>query len=236
MYIKNLQAQLTPLYEANGCHDLTHVLRMERMYEEIASLISGLDQAKFIITVWLHNLDRTKEMSREKLKGMLLGYLSESGLGPADQNDIITAILGHSKFRDDPDDSPLMQALRLADKWDRIGVQGGISAFQWLGCKMPAYVPGHIFGYGSTAEGDLNKGGKGGYTTLYQNFYRLMEWYTLFPMVQELVRRHPERFWTFLNLLRSYAAEIAEAHGVANEVEADIEKCLGSLYNQWAPK
>ncbi|MBI2476190.1 MAG: hypothetical protein HYV67_03030 [Candidatus Taylorbacteria bacterium] len=146
---------------------------------------------------------------------------------------IIQAVEEHSKFLDSENDSPVLQALRLADKWDRVGVLGGISGFQWLGCKMPAYEPKHPFGYGSTAEAEP---GKKGYETLYQNFYRILEWYAVFPLIRKLIKRHPWRFEHLLFFIRAFAREVSEAHGVPNTVEDDINKCLGEYYEMWAPK
>ena len=234
--LEGLKKYLGPFYVAQGGHDLPHVLRMERMFPEIAEFISGVDRVEYELAVWLHNVDRCEGL-REEIKAktlpvVLLELIGDS-LSQEATSRIIQAILEHGKFKDGPNDSPVLQALRLADKWDRIGVLGGISGFQWLGCKMPAYEPGHPFGYGSTAEAEL---GKKGYETLYQNFYRIIEWYPIFPLIRELVERHPWRFKHLLFFIRAFAREVSEAHGVQNTVENDIEKCLGPYYYMWAPK
>lgn len=236
-FLTALKKELTPHYVAQGCHDLTHVLRMEAMADEMAGFFSDLDKDQFRIAVWLHNLDRCagyqEQIKKNGLEFMLYFFLSGTDFPEPYRHQIVRAVLEHSKFLDGENDSTVLHALRLADKWDRIGLLGAISGFQWLGNKLPAYDPAHPFGYGSTAEGNLEKGGKGGYTTLYQNLYRILEWYPTFPRIRELVKRHPRRFWTFLGFVRSFGEEVALAHGVPNNSEADIERCLGEYYLEW---
>jgi hypothetical protein len=238
-YLAELIAKLTPAYIAQGCHDLPHVLRMEAMYPEIVGFFPDLDEEQFRIAVWLHNLDRCTSY-KKLVKEMGLELSLHSFMGGAMRpeqflREIVTAVLEHSKFLDGPNDSALLHGLRLADKWDRIGILGGISSFQWLGCVLPAYDTTIPFGYGSTAEGDLAKSGKGGYGTLYQSMYRVLEWYPTFPLIRDLVKRHPWRFKHFLLFLRGFAMEVAEAHGVPNTVEDDIRRCLGEHYVNWLP-
>ena len=238
-FLDSLKDKLAPRYIAQGCHDLPHVMRMEKMYPEMANLIPGLHEEQYQITVWLHNLDRCAQfedaINQLTLPGVLRNMLLKSGRTSPFCEEIVTAVLEHSKFLDGPKDSIVMQGLRLADKWDRIGTLGGIAGFQWLGCKLPAYDTDKPFGYGSTAEGDLAKGGKGGYGTLYQGFYRILEWYPTFPLIRELVRLHPKRFKNFLFFVRSFAEEVSEAHHVPNTVEDDIRRCLGEYYEYWLP-
>lgn len=233
--IKALEAELSPLYlvpQAQGTHDLQHVLRMQRAFGEIASLIPTVDEDEYHITVWVHNVDRCPGFqSQIRVKGLVELFhrlLAPGELGTEIEHCIITAILEHSKKDDGPDDSPLLQALRLADKWDRIGLLGCLSPFEWLGCKMPSYNPENPFGYGSTAEG--------GYKTSYQALYRILEWYGMYPMIRELIRRHPWRFENLLWFVRAFGREISEAHGVPNTSEDDIRRCLGEYYVQWTPK
>lgn len=232
-FLTSLKALLSPQYTpgtgGQGGHDSGHVLRMERMYEELSTLIPGVDREVYAVAVWLHNADRypTLVPKKDELEHSLRGMLEDSGLEESVKTDIVDAIVQHGKFRDGQDDSPLLQMLRLADKWDRIGVMGAVSGFAWLGNQLPAYNPEQPFSYGSTVEGE--------YKTLYGNLFRIMEWYGDFPLIRELVSRHPLRFEHFLNFVRDFAREIAEAHGVKNTVEADIQKCLGDFCFMWSP-
>ena len=229
----SLAEKLSPIYivpRAQGCHDLPHVTRMVAMADEICELI-GVDKYVFQITVWLHNADRIPEF-KEQIETMGL-ELFLRGFFPMDfptsmTEEIIDAVLKHSKKDDESQDSPLLQALRLADKWDRIGLFGAVSGFEWLGCKLPSYDPEHPYGYGSTAEGQ--------YKTLYQNLFRVLEWYGMSVQVRVLAERHPCKMRNLLFFIRAYAQEISEAHDLRNTSEDDIKKALGEHYEKWALK
>ena len=233
-FLENLEEMVSPLYLVLGGHEPDHCQRMIGMFPEINSLIQGVSPYEFAAAVWLHSMDRVegfKKMTKEALAVVLKGFLAEGGFSEPSKKGIIGAILEHSKFEDGPDDFPLLQALRLADKWDRIGLLGVVSGFMFLGTRMPMYYAKSPFGYGDTAEGEK------GYQTIYENFFRVLEWYPLFPLLRELIRRHPKRFWNFLTCIRVFGEEVSEAHGVANTVETDIQHCLGDeFYNEWKPR
>jgi len=233
-YLDKLSAKLLPLYtppKGQGGHDNGHVLRMMAMYLEMAELIPRVDRDEYIAAVLLHNIDRylRNKNAPNSLNTTLYNYLRQSTFSTVEKRRIVLAVKEHHKYKDGEDDSPLLKALRLADKWDRIGILGFLSGFAWLGNERPAYDPEDPFGYGSTVED--------GWITIYQNFYRILEWYEDFPLIRELIRRHPWRFIIFLNSVRAFALEAAEGHEVLNEVEADIKKCLGDeYYKNWTPK
>jgi len=232
-FLEKLEEMVSPLYLILGGHEPDHCQRMIKMFGEISFLTPGVKSDEFAAAVWLHSLDRVegfKKLSKEALAVVLNGFLAESGFFEPKKKSIVGAILEHSKFKDGPDDSPLLHALRLADKWDRIGLLGVVSGFMFLGTKMPMYRAEKPFGYGPTAEGEK------GYQTIYENFFRVLEWYPLFPLLRELVRRHPKRFWNFLGCIRVFGEEVSEAHGVPNTVEADIRRCLGEFYEDWKPR
>ena len=51
LFIDDLKDFLGKLYLpplGQGGHDLNHVLRMEAMYEELSTLISGVDQEEYV--------------------------------------------------------------------------------------------------------------------------------------------------------------------------------------------
>ncbi len=230
-YLTSLRTRLTTQYTpgqgGQGGHDIGHILRMVRMYDELLPLIEAhVNRTVYEVTVWLHNVDRYPELIPYKYESVIVTslhvMLKESGFDERTQYNIVTAILEHGKYKDDPEDSALLRMLRLADKWDRIGYMGAVSGFAWRGNELPAYDPQKPFGYGSTAEGS--------YTNLYQNLFRIMEWYADFELIRVLCARHPWRFENFLAFVRGFAAEIADAHGVPNTVEDDIRKCLGMYY------
>jgi len=230
LFIDDLKDFLGKLYLpplGQGGHDLNHVLRMEAMYEELSTLISGVDQEEYAVAVWLHNIDRCpafgNPVKSEGLEAVLKGLLNPAELSAEVAERIVNSVLEHGKKNDGVDDPSLLQMLRLADEWDRIGVHGATSGFAWKGCVMPSYNHQNPFGYGDTSEN--------GWKTHYQNFYRILEWYSDFPLIRDLVHRHRWRFEAFLAFIRAFAREISEAHNVPNTVEADIKRCLGSYYD-----
>lgn len=190
-------------------------------------------QELYETTVLLHNIDRapcfTESIKVRGLASVLEELLGSSPFEFSDQRLVVDAIVNHSKFKDDPNDSALMQMLRLADKWDRLSVIGMTSGIAWLGCQRQLYDPESPFGFGSTAEG------KGGWQTLYQNFFRILEWYAVFPKIRLLVDEYPERFMAAIAFVRAFGAEIAATHNIPNKVEDDLNKVFGEYYVRFKP-
>lgn len=231
--LEGLRERLSPVYtlpNGMGGHDINHIRRMLAMYHEMTSFIPGVSREEYEIAVWLHNVDRYEhfEIKTRGLETVLREFLAPGNLVRETKNRIINAVEEHSKRDDGPNDSPLLQALRLADKWDRIGVLGIGDGFSFRGSVVPAYHYGNPFSYGCTTEAQ--------WQTQYTNFFRVLEWYPAFPLIRELVKRHPWRFEHFLFFIRAFAREVAKAHAVKNTVENDIRKCLGTYYDEWAPK
>lgn len=218
---------------ATGGHDLPHVIRVAEMYPKIRDLVPDVDETVYQIAAWLRNIDRCPPLQHGaiRLKGLpqvLYDYLDEGELSPEDKATIVDAVMQHSKKDDGPRDSQLLKAIRIADKWSRIDVMGITSGIAWLGGELPLYHIEKPFVYGSTAEG--------GWKTHYGNFFRIIEWYRLYPEIRELVRRQPQGFTEVLFFVRAWGRAVASAHKVPNTAEDDIEKCLGPYYEMWASK
>ena len=234
--LESLKVRLTPLYTqpiATGGHDLPHVVRVAEMYPQICDLAPGVDETLYKITAWLHNLDRCPLLQKGviKTKGfrqVLFDHLDASDLTQKDKGAVVDAVLQHNKRNDEPGNSPLLKALRIADKWSRIDVIGITAGIAWLGGELPLYHVKKPFVYGSTAEGE--------WKTHYGNFFRIIEWYTMYPDIRELVRRQPQGFEEVLFFVRAWGRAVAAAHNVQNTVEDDLKKCLGPYYKDWAPK
>lgn len=79
--LENLKKQLRPLYVAQGAHDLPHVLRMERMFPEIAELIPRVERVEYEIAVWLHNVDRCGAFQEEIAEKTLRVVLGGNDMG-----------------------------------------------------------------------------------------------------------------------------------------------------------
>lgn len=233
-YLASLSARLTPFYQPKvmgvGGHDVTHVLRMLGMEEEIAELLD-FDTYEYRTAVWLHNTDHSPQLLESfpgaSLEAVLRKLLEPSPLDDVTRSHITNAVLEHGKRDDGPNDSVLLQALRLADRWDRIGPFGIIGGPAFRGGRLLPYDPADPFGYDSTAEGRMK--------TLYDDFFRILEWYPQFPLIRRLVESHPERMRVFLDFVRAFGSELAERHHIRSLVEADIKRALGPYYDEWRP-
>lgn len=233
--LETLKGQLSPLYTqpiATGGHDLPHVVRVAEMYPQIRFLVPDVNETLYQIAAWLHNIDRVPHLQKgairlRGLKAVLYEYLNPSDLTAEDKSFVVDAVLQHSKKKDEPDDSPLLRALRIADKWSRIDVLGITSGIAWLGGELPLYHIEKPFVYGSTAEGE--------WKTHYGNFFRIIEWYAMYKDIRKLVARNPYGFREILFFVRAWGRAIAAAHNVTNTVEEDLRKCLGDYYKAWPP-
>lgn len=233
-YFANLSDRLTPFYQPKamgvGGHDVTHVLRLLETQKEIAEFLD-FDRYEYQAAVWLHNADRSRQLLESfpgaSLEVALAKFLEPSPFDELARNRIVTAVLEHGKRDDGPNDSGLLQALRLADKWDRLGPLGVISWPAFRGSYLLPYNPANPFGYDSTAEGRMK--------TLYDGFFRILEWYSHFPLIRRLVGRHPERLRLFLDFVRAFGSEVGRCHNTPNQVEEDIKRALGSYYDEWRP-
>lgn len=233
-YLAKLSNRLTPLYQPQamgvGGHDVTHVLRMLGMEEEIAELLD-FDTHEYQAAVWLHNADRSPQLLESfpgaSLEAVLHKLLEPSPFDDATRSRITNAVLEHGKRDDGPNDSALLRGLRLADKWDRIGPFGVIGGSAFRGSRLLPYDPADPFGYDSTAEGRMK--------TLYHDFFRILEWYAEFPLIRRLAKKHPERMRLFLDFVRAFGSEMAERHHIKSLVEEDIKKALGPYYDEWHP-
>lgn len=231
-FLKELEAKLGPLYtmpNAPGGHDVEHVHRMVALGERIRRATQlSFDQGEYQAAVWLHNLDRLSMVRGvEKLIPLnhLLEYLlKESRFDYMARARIIDAVLQHSKKDDEPNDTPLLTALRIADKLDRLGPLGIVSGVAHS-ASMPLYDPANPFGYGTTVEGQMK--------TVYQNLFRMIEWVGMLPSdtARGLIDEKDMR--AYLSFVRAFGAEIARRHNVLNESEDDIKQALGEYYEMY---
>lgn len=233
-WLLELKTKLTPIYTPPaiaGGHDVTHVLRMEHMFPRMRKYFSRygmVNREEYIAAVWLHNLDRSSlvsPQSHDRTKTVCEEMLSASPFDYDAQSLITDAVLQHSKWDDHPEDSILLQALRLADKTDRIGIIGIICGAAFRGSRMLPYNPDDPFLYQALAETDMK--------TLFHDYWRILEWWPKYPQLREFVGEKP--IFQFINFVREYAAHIAESHCVPNTVEENIAKALGTYYQTFSP-
>lgn len=211
-------------------HDFYHVERMVARGFQLARYLK-FDMDEYVAAVWLHNVDRCKALEPEwTARGGLRPYLGDllekSGFSPEAKERITVAVLEHSKKDDEPHDSPLLTALRVADKLDRLCPIGIVDAAAgWH--HLPIFDPHEPFGYDATEAGEH---GTRGHQSIYQTYYRVLEWVAMLPAwARELIRReHIRLFITFLRLL---GAQAAEQFGVEDRTEEDIRRALGPCYD-----
>ena len=227
--------KLRPHYtmpHGSGGHDISHVERMIARGPRIAE-VTGLvfDHDEFAAAVWLHNIDRGAAVRGvsdiASLEQIVRIQLTETDFDNAAKDRIVDAVLQHNKKDDAPGDSTLLQAVRIADKLDRLGPLGVLSAAAFRGSELPLYDPKQPFGYTSTAEGETMK-------TVYIDLFRVMEWVGMLPSDQARSLIDREDVTAFISFVRSLGREIARQCNVPNKIEDDIKKALGPFYDRYA--
>ncbi len=237
MYLTWLSGELKQLYtppNVTAGHDVDHCDRMAKWGPKILG-IQGLpeqgplqfDMDQYTAACWLHNIDRAFRTKTEAYN-KLFALLEESPFDEAAKKDIEEVVKLHPKFADEPGDSHLLTALRIADKVDRIATPtlGVLVAAAFQGSRLVMYDRGNPFNYGSTAEDKLK--------SIYTDFFRQLEWYGMLPSEEArgLVSIDSMRFYVMF--IRQFAADIVHHLGRENDVEDDLRKALGSYYEMIA--
>jgi hypothetical protein len=182
------------------------------------------DEREFEYAAWLHNFDRVKA-KQGAIRANGIGQvcrclLKESALKRKAIERIVDAVEKHSKM-DQPDDSPLLTALRSADRLDWLGVIGiAAAAMSW----------GENGFYGNPDP--FRRWHSGEKKNFYQDFMFQTEWYRMLPSdgVRSLADPYmPAR----LLFIRAFAAEVSARLHVPNPVEDDLQKALGKFYVKW---
>ncbi len=231
LWLNTVIADLRSRYTSpavSGSHDYTHCERLVRWGGQIQGLM-GLehplvfDPLEYEAACWLHNLDRVHDC--EDFRKECKGLLAQSPFSEEAQDRIYDTVFQHSKKDDDPGDSDLLQALRIADKVDRFSVSGVLGAGQYAPHLLP-YNPDAPFGYESTEEEHVNE------ADLYRLFFRPIEWYAMLPSddARLLIPRRSLRY--AIETVRLLAEEAAWHAGVPNRVEDDLREALGPYYEE----
>lgn len=241
-YLETLKGRLTPYYTPPatlGGYDLNHILEMVALGPRIAAIprYSSLNRGEFEVAVWLHNTDRPDKLARMIRKGdegsdrRWAGYLNEplegSPFSREERDRIVSAILEHPKLMDEPDDSVLLTALRIADKVVRFGPLGMMGQPANRGQTQMFYNPEDPFKWASTAERSL--------THVINDYFRVLEWYTMLPCDEARSLIDPEDFAVQLAYLRQLGKQISRVTGKRNEIECCIARALGPHYVRFAP-
>lgn len=226
---------VNPSYSWNHVNEM---LRFGPLIKELRSH-SGFNLTEFEVAVLLHNTDRsatlrqamgiTEATNADNFKiawrKLLEIFLEQSLFTQAEKVRIINAVLQHSKKHDEPSDSALLTALRIADKVVRFGPLGMMG--------QVANNRGHLFydssrpfGYEDTVETSL--------TTVYHDHMRVLEWYGMLP--SDEARGLIKGSWLRAQIisLRGLGEQIAFYTGATNTVEEDIRKALGRHYEDVA--
>lgn len=228
-FYNELIDELSPLYELPhviGGHTVAHVRGVERLGENIFPRMPEVDPFEYRVAAWLHNIDRCVALKTAVAKsGGLPEYLrlvlSESPFEEGAQARIVDAVLQHGKKDDDlVKDSPLLTAIRIADKLDRF-TPLNLLAGPAHRSNLPHYDEKQPFGYQTSADCHL------------KFFLWNVEWYRMLPYdwARDLVVGN--YFRQFLRFLREFGRDIAERHSIPNGIEDDLRTALGSHYDQW---
>jgi hypothetical protein len=185
---------------------------------------------EYVVTCWLHNIDVRvgTKLPIAEAETSLRELLQDSPFDEAARERIIQAIKVHPKFRDEPSDSHLLTALRIADKIDKLedSTMGIIGACAMRGVQLLAYDPEHPFNYTSTNESKLK--------SIYNDFMRQLEWYGMLPSdeARGLVSIGSMRF--YVEFIRRFACFIGQHVGGdwVVGVEADLQQALGIYYEK----
>jgi len=232
-FIKRLAMQLTIDYSprnVGGGHDYTHVLRMIKLGDKIKKHLD-FNWHEYVMACWLHNIDRCKchqeDIKKKGLLSVLLGLLDGAPLDDKAKLRVIIAAHEHHKKDDEPQDSQLLMALRIADKLDRLSPLGIMAGAAHRGGEFPAYNPDKPFGYADTGEDSIRN--------IYVDYFRILEWYGMLPAdwARDLVNK--EYLHAFIQFLRVLGLEIAEVCNTKNNIEDDIKKALGNYYRELCP-
>ena len=233
-FLLELEKILEPYYRPGqiaGGHDVEHVRRMVSMGFTIAAGIPSLtfNQEEYRASVWLHNLDRVPEFKRflesTSPQQVIGNFLQSSNFDEEAKLRIADAVIQHPKKDDDPKDSCLLTALRIADKLDRLNLLGVISAVAHRSTLF-IYDPRQPFGYNSTEEGRLK--------SIYNDFMRVLEWVGMLPSDEARALIVPEDFAAYIAFLRALGALLSRVCNVENRIEDDLQKALGEYYTKYA--
>lgn len=229
-FYNTLVFTLEPLYHLPhvlGGHDMLHVKRMEKLGERILPNMPTVDPAEYKVTVWLHNLDRCVALKEDIVKRggiqvFMRLLLQNSPFGEEQKERIIDAVSRHNKRDDDlTNDSPLLIALRIADKLDRftpLNIMSG-SAHR---SNIPHFDFGMPFDYRNNKPCHL------------KYYLWNVEWYGMFPYdwARNLVDK--EFFAGFLSFIRQTGRDISERLEIPNEIEKELRLALGRYYDEWS--
>lgn len=232
-FVRELADKLRKPYEHTQCagHDVWHVQRMLILGERIRTILD-FDWYEFVAAAWLHNLDRAPQYRGPictvfgSVAGLALDFLKDSPFSEEARQRIALAAATHGKKDDEPGDSTLLTALRIADKLDRFNPLGALTAAMIHGYRIPLYDPDDPFGYESTEYDRLK--------TVYNDFFRLLEWVDMLPSDEARGLIDRAGLLALIDFIRSFGAYVARLHTLKPNTEEDIKRALGRHYETFA--
>lgn len=240
-YLQWLKEKLSPLYTppaTPGGYDLNHIYEMLKLGPKIAAIpqYSDLDLDEFAVAVWLHNSDRPRELQenlgipkdgwKERWGVYLFEILADSPFTAEVRMRIIDAVLQHSKKNDEPGDSTLLTALRIADKVVRFGPLGMMGQPANRGRTQMFYDPENPFKYPSTEESQLK--------VVMHDYFRVLEWYAMLPCDEARALVSTQYLRAQIRYLRVLGLQISEYTGKENQIESCIKQALSAHYSNIA--
>lgn len=243
-FIQRLKEKLIPYYalpHAPGGHDVWHVQRVAQFGTKIRDRCRlDFDLDEFEVAAWLHNIDRVEPFLSDikclrnegiqEVKALAIVasrfFYEGKPFAPREIARIVDAVAQHSKKDDEPGDSHLLTALRIADKLDRLNPVGFLTTVVAFGIDLPVCDPECPFGSGSTVEVRMR--------SVYDNFLRTFEWVPMLPSDEARSMIVKEDLRACIDFLRAMGGQMAREHQVTNTAERDIKRALGLYYEFYA--
>lgn len=231
-FLENLKNRLQQPYSHTlvAGHDTYHVRRMELLGPKIATFLD-FDMDEYVAAVWLHNLDRAPASVLPNIGTSFyeqaMGYLADSNFDAEAKERIAITAATHQKRDDEPGDSTLLTAVRIADKCDRMGPIGIMTSSMIYGYQLPIHPGDKPVALTNTALSKMQ--------TIYDDFFRILEWVNMLPSDKAReVMIDPVALRSFIDFVRALAQEISVRFGVENHSEQDIKRALGKFYDTYA--
>jgi hypothetical protein len=232
-WLDGWEGELLVIYQPGLCragHTWSHIARMLK-WGDLLSGKRGLNevrlnfsQSMFRAAVLGHNLDQVfaydgkirdqaGKVLPEKLQVTCLSELLSSPFNAAEQLAIAQAVGSHSKRFDEPGDSALSQALRAADKYDRMGTICLLDAGSHNNNLQAYDRTNPWFSTGSPAS-------------QYTKLLNVVEWVWMLPS-DDLRSMAPQGgIRQLIRCIREIGQVIAEDLEVNNKAEDDLRKAL----------
>lgn len=226
-----------------GGYDYNHVAEMTGLYDKFTKSVprtAVVTRFVYMVTVLLHNTDRPDALKaqlgipsegwKKRWEEYLRERLADFPGDGSKREEIIYAILQHSKRDDAPEDPILLTMLRVADKIVRFGALGIKGQAANRGRTAMFYNPVNPYQYADPGV-DLAKIEDG--MNVAVDELRVTEWTGMIPeFMMAMMPWH--KVARTVQIIRWTGAEIAEQLGIEDRTEDCLRKALGVHYARFS--